>query len=311
MKPVAYLPRRDFLKTTTASLSGLCLMPDIAAFENKERIFRTIPSTGERIPAIGMGSWLTFDVGSSESERAPMRKVLRTFADLGGGVIDSSPMYGSSQKVIGALAEELGVKDKLWVATKVWTNGEQAGKSQIDESVSLFHKWPALEQVHNIRDSKTHIRTLRELKDKGKLKYVGVTHYVDAAHDELAKLIRSEPLDFIQINLSVRGTAAEDYLLPLAADKGVAVIINQPFETKALFRTVGGVPLPPWAGEWDMPNWASFFLKYIISNPHVSCTIPATTQVAHVKENMAAGYAPLPDALTRKKMTTYYNQHTQ
>lgn len=305
------LSRKDFLRTSTLSLAGLCLMPGLTAFEEKERIFRSIPSTGERIPAIGMGSWLTFDVGSSESELAPMREVLRTFTNLGGGVIDSSPMYGRSQKVIGKLADELSVSDQLWVATKVWTNGEQAGKSQIDESVSLFHKWPALEQVHNIRDFKTHFRTLRELKEVGKLKYVGVTHYVDSAHNDLAELIRTEPLDFVQINLSVRGTAAEDELLPLAADKGVAVIINQPFETKALFRTVEGVPLPPWAKEWDMPNWASFFLKFIISNPHVTCTIPATTQVAHVKENMAAGYAPLPDAATRKKMTSYYKQHTQ
>ncbi|WPP53544.1 aldo/keto reductase [Catalinimonas niigatensis] len=306
------LSRKDFLRTSCLSLAGLCLLPDLStAFEEKERIFRSIPSTGERIPAIGMGSWLTFDVGSSESERAPMRDVLRTFTDLGGGVIDSSPMYGHSQKVIGELAEELGVKDKLWVATKVWTNGKQSGKAQIDESVSLFHKWPTLEQVHNIRDFKTHIRTLRDLKEEGKLKYLGVTHYLDSAHDDLAELIRTEPLDFVQINLSVRGRAAEGELLPLAADKGVAVIINQPFKTKALFRTVEGVPLPPWAKEWDMPNWASFFLKYIISNPHVTCTIPATTQVGHVKENMAAGYAPLPDDVTRKKMTTYYNQHTQ
>lgn len=305
------LSRKHFLRTSCVSLAGLCLLPGLGVFEEKERIFRTIPSTGERIPAIGMGSWLTFDVGSSESERAPMRNVLRTFAELGGGVMDSSPMYGRSQKVIGELAEELGINDQLWIATKVWTNGEQAGKYQIEESVALFNQWPALEQVHNIRDFKTHMRTLKELKAAGKLKYIGVTHYLDSAHDELAQLIRTEPLDFVQINLSVRGTAAEDELLPLAADKGVAVIINQPFETKVLFRTIEGISLPPWAEEWNIPNWASFFLKYIISNPHVSCAIPATTQVAHVRENMAAGYAPLPDTATRKKMTTYYKQHTQ
>jgi len=303
--------RRHFLKTAALSTAAVCSTTPLPVLSPKERIYRTIPSSGEQIPAIGMGSWLTFDVGNSEVQRQPMRQVLDTFVSLGSGMIDSSPMYGRSQQVIGELAAELGVTEKLWVATKVWTHGEQAGKNQIEESVKLFKKWPRLEQIHNIRDYKTHIQTLRKLKEKGRLKYVGVTHYVDSAHDDLAKLVRDEKLDFIQINLSVRSTAAEDYLLPLAADKGVAVIINQPFETKALFRTVEGVNLPPWAKTWDIANWASFFLKYIISNPNVSCVIPATTQVAHVKENMAAGYAPLPDEAIRKKMKAYYKLHTQ
>lgn len=294
------ISRKVFLKQSSLSLAGLCLLPYTGKIKPAEQIFRTIPSTGERLPIIGMGSWLTFDVGTSEAERAPMRGVLQAFVGAGGKVMDSSPMYGQSEKVIGQLAHELKVADKLWVATKVWTHGEQSGLSQIDTSVKLFKKQPFLLQVHNLVDVNTHLKTLRKLKEEGQVKYIGVTHYLNSAHQNLANILKEEPIDFMQINLSVSNTAAEDYLLPLAADKGVAVIINQPFHTGALFRTVEGILLPEWAQEWGISTWASFFLKYIISHPAVTCVIPATTQVAHVKENMAAGYAPLPDLKTRK-----------
>ena len=293
------------------STAGLFAAPLLLSAVEKEMVLRAIPSTGEKIPAIGMGSWLTFNVGEKEEQRAPMRQVLRTFVETGGRVIDSSPMYGRSERVIGELADELDVTDKLWVATKVWTSGEEAGNSQISNSVELFGKWPALLQVHNLLDLKIHLKTLRKLKEEGKLKYVGITHYVNSSHEQLSNLLKTEPLDFLQINLSVRNTASEDYLLPLAADRGVAVIINQPFETGGLFNYVQGVSLPPWAKEWGIETWASYFLKYIISNSSVTCVIPATTLVAHVKENMAAMYSPLPDRNTRQKMVEYFKKNAK
>lgn len=303
--------RKAFLQKSILSLAGLYATPLLLHAADREMVFRAIPSTGEKVPAIGMGSWLTFNVGEKEEQRAPMRQVLKTFVESGGRLIDSSPMYGRSERVIGELAAELGVTDKLWVATKVWTSGEEAGKSQINKSVELFRKWPAVLQVHNLLDLKTHLETLRQLKEEGRLKYVGVTHYVNSSHEQLSSLLKTELLDFLQINLSVRNTASEDSLLPLAADRGVAVIINQPFETGGLFNYVQGVPLPPWAKDWGIDTWASYFLKYIISNSSVTCVIPATTQAAHVKENMAAMYGPLPDRNTRQKMVEYFKMNAK
>jgi len=302
------ITRRRFLRQSSWSLTGLMLAPQLSFSNEKpaKQIFRTIPATGEQIPAIGMGSWITFDVGEAEEERAPMRRVLKHFIDLGGVLIDSSPMYGWSERVIGELAEELHVTDELWVATKVWTRGKAAGQQQIENSTRLFRKSPTLLQVHNLVDFQTHIKTLRQLKAEGTIRYLGVTHYLDRSHDDLADLLKKEPLDFLQINLSVRSRAAEDYLLPLAAEKGVAVIINQPFETARLFRLVGDAPLPSWASEVGITTWAAFFLKYIISNPHVTCAIPATSQVPHVKENMAACYGDLPDQKMRQEMVKYF-----
>jgi len=269
-------------------------------------ITRKIPSSGELIPAIGLGSWITFNVGDSENELAPMRNVLGAFVEAGGKVIDSSPMYGRSEKVIGKLAAELNVTDKLWFATKVWTTGESSGKTQIENSREYFKKWPVLLQVHNLQDLKTHLRTLRALKEEGKLKYIGVTHYLDSEHETLANVVKSEKLDFIQVNFSIRSRSAENYLLPLAAERGVGVIINKPFESGALFPAINNVSLPTWSKEWGISSWSAFFLKYIISNTNITCTIPATSQVSHLKENMAACFGPVPDEATRKKMVEYF-----
>ena len=269
-------------------------------------ITRKIPSSGELIPAIGLGSWITFNVGDSENELAPMRNVLGAFVEAGGKVIDSSPMYGRSEKVIGKLAAELNVTDKLWFATKVWTTGESSGKTQIENSREYFKKWPVLLQVHNLQDLKTHLRTLRALKEEGKLKYIGVTHYLDSEHETLANVVKSEKLDFIQVNFSIRSRSAENYLLPLAAERGVGVIINKPFESGALFPAINNVSLPTWSKEWGISSWSAFFLKYIISNTNITCTIPATSQVSHLQENMAACFGPVPDEATRKKMVEYF-----
>jgi diketogulonate reductase-like aldo/keto reductase len=302
------ISRQQFMRQCGLSLAGAMLLPDLSMTANKP-VFRTIPSSGEKIPVIGLGSWITFDVGDSEKEQAPLREVLKLFAESGGRVVDSSPMYGKSEAVIGKLAAGLKLTDKLWFCTKVWTNGEKSGRNQVDNSFRHFQKAPALLQVHNLLDYSTHIKTLRQLKEQGKIKYIGITHYVNSAHDEMARLIRTEKLDFIQIFLSIRNRVAENSLLSLAADHGTAVIINRPFETADLFRAIGNTPLPPFAPDWGIKTWAAFFLKYIISNPQVTCVIPATSKPAHLVENVAAGFEPLPDAAARKKMIDYFIQH--
>lgn len=302
------MKRQFFIKQIAVGSAGLLLPEVLLKQPSSKMIMRSILSTGEKIPAIGLGSWITFDVGNTESELLPVRDVLKAFVDAGGMVVDSSPMYGRSEKVIGQLASELGITNKLWFATKVWTSGERSGKNQIDNSTAYFRRWPSLLQVHNLQDVKTHLKTLRALKDEGKLKYIGITHYLNSQHNELANLVKSEKLDFIQVNVSIRNTAAEDYLIPLAADKGVSVIVNRPFETGALFGTINGISLPDWAKDWGITTWAAYFLKYIIANSDVTCTIPATSNVNHLKENMAACIEPLPDKATRKKMAEYYSK---
>jgi len=300
------ISRLSFLIQTTAGSLSLIFPNVFKDRRSAAMITRKIPSSGELIPAIGLGSWITFNVGDSENELAPMRNVLGAFVDAGGKVIDSSPMYGRSEKVIGKLAAELNVTDKLWFATKVWTTGESSGKTQIENSREYFKKWPVLLQVHNLQDLKTHLRTLRALKEEGKLKYIGITHYLDSEHETLANVVKSEKLDFIQVNFSIRSRSAENYLLPLAAERGVGVIINKPFESGALFPAINNVSLPTWSKEWGISSWSAFFLKYIISNTNITCTIPATSQVSHLKENMAACFGPVPDEATRKKMVEYF-----
>lgn len=296
--------RRSFLaKATLYSAAGFI---PAKTGNMDDLILRTIPSTGEKIPAIGMGSWLTFDVGASASELAPVKSVIKSFYEAGGRLIDSSPMYGRSEQAIGESASQLGINDKLWLATKVWTTGEERGKQQIENSRNLFKAWPKLLQVHNLQDMHSHLRTLRQLKAEGKLKYIGLTHYVNGMHREMTNLVRSEKPDFIQINLSIRNTAAEDYLIPAARDHGVAVIINRPFETGTLFDMIGGAPLPPWAMDYNIKTWAAFFLKFIISNPDITGTIPATSKENHVRENMEACFGLLPDQAGRKKMREYF-----
>ena len=300
------ISRLSFLIQTTAGSLSLIFPNVFKDRRSAAMITRKIPSSGELIPAIGLGSWITFNVGDSENELAPMRNVLGAFVDAGGKVIDSSPMYGRSEKVIGKLAAELNVTDKLWFATKVWTTGESSGKTQIENSREYFKKWPVLLQVHNLQDLKTHLRTLRALKEEGKLKYIGITHYLDSEHETLANVVKSEKLDFIQVNFSIRSRSAENYLLPLAAERGVGVIINKPFESGALFPAINNVSLPTWSKEWGISSWSAFFLKYIISNTNITCTIPATSQVSHLQENMAACFGPVPDEATRKKMVEYF-----
>ena len=265
---------------------------------------RPIPSSGEAIPVVGLGTWRTFDVGPAPAERAPLQTVLQRFVELGGRVIDSSPMYGTAESVAGDLAAELAVTDKLFFATKVWTSGREAGVAQIEQSFRRFRtKRLDLLQIHNLLDWKTQLRTLREFKQTGRIRYVGVTHYTASAYDELERVLRSEPLDFLQVNYSVGEREAERRILPLAAERGIAVLVNRPFSEGGLFQRVRGKALPPWASEIGCESWAQLLLKWVLANPAATCVIPATSRPEHLVDNMKAGVGALPDDKMRTQIS--------
>ena len=269
-------------------------------------VLRAIPSTGERIPALGLGTWQAFDVGDP-ARRGPLREVLRRFVDLGGRVVDSSPMYGAAEAAVGDLAAELGVRDALWVATKVWTTGRAAGVAQMERSLELLRgKGLDLMQVHNLVDWQTHLATLREWKATGRIRYLGVTHYSATGHDALERVMRSEPLDFVQLNYSLAEREAERRLLPLARERGIAVLVNRPLAQGALFAQARGRRLPSWAADFDCASWAQLFLKWILAHPAVTCVIPATRRLPHLEDNMQAGVGRLPDAATRERITALF-----
>ena len=264
---------------------------------------RPIPRTGESLPVIGLGTWQTFDVGSSAAEREPLRQVLGDFIKLGGSVIDSSPMYGRSEAVVGHLAADLNAHKKLFLATKVWTSGREEGIRQMEQSLlRLRTSRIDLMQVHNLLDWRTHLATLRRWKEQGRVRYIGVTHYTESAYDDLAKVIQSEELDFVQLNYSVAERTAERRLLPLAAERGLAVLINRPFAAGGLFRKVSSRPLHAWAAEIECASWAQLFLKFAISHPAVTCAIPATSKIQHLRDNMKAGLGRLPDPKMRERI---------
>jgi diketogulonate reductase-like aldo/keto reductase len=270
---------------------------------------RIIPSTGEPLPVIGLGTWQTFDVAPA---RYPLLKeVLETLYAAGGRLIDSSPMYGRSEEVVGNITSSMPEQNDFFYATKVWTQGASAGKAQIAESFRLMkRKVMDLVQIHNLLDWHIHLPYLRELKEEGKLRYVGITHYQDSSHDDLAKLIRNEPIDFVQFNYSILSRHAEKSLLPLCADEGVATLINRPFGEGSHLRKVTHLPLPSWAADWGIDNWGSFFLKFILAHPAVTCVIPATSDRQHAIENLQAANGALPDVGTLKKMVAYVEQAT-
>jgi len=264
---------------------------------------RPIPSSGEAIPVIGLGTWRTFDVGGSPAERAPLEEVLQRFVALGGQVVDSSPMYGAAESVLGDLGAALAVTDRLFLATKVWTSGREAGIAQMEQSFQRLRvRRLDLMQVHNLLDWRTHLRALRAWKQAGRIRYLGVTHYTASAYDELERVLRSEPLDFVQVNYSLGEREAERRILPLARERGIAVVVNRPFSEGGLFRRVRGQALPAWAAEVGCASWAQIFLKWILAHPAVTCVIPATSRPQHVLDNMTAGTGALPDAATRDRM---------
>jgi diketogulonate reductase-like aldo/keto reductase len=294
------ISRRDFL--------GMMLAAGAVGIGNgttmaETMIQRPIPRTGESLPVIGLGTWQTFDVGPTAAAREPLRQVLGDFTKLGGSVVDSSPMYGRSEAVVGDLTSELNAQKKLFLATKVWTSGKEAGIRQMEESLKKLRASRIdLMQVHNLVDYRTHLATLRGWKEQGRVRYIGVTHYTESAYDDLAKVIGSEELDFVQLNYSVAERTAERRLMPLAAERGLAVLVNRPFAAGGLFRRVSSHPLPAWTAEIDCASWAQLFLKFVISHPAVICAIPATSKVQHLRDNMRAGFGKLPDAKLRERI---------
>jgi diketogulonate reductase-like aldo/keto reductase len=257
------------------------------------------------LPRIGLGTWQTFDVGNDAAARAPLRELLKL---LDGNVIDSSPMYGTSESVAGDLIAELGIRNKLFIATKVWTSGRSEGLRQIETSFKRLRvDVMDLLQIHNLVDAATQTKTLLELKEKKRVKHIGITHYTSSAYAELERWLATGQYDFLQINYSLGERDAEQRLLPLCLDKKTKVIINRPFAEGALFRRTKGKPLPGWAAELGIASWGQYFLKWIVSHPAVTCAIPGTARPDHMKDNLGAGQPPLPNSEQRKKMTAYFD----
>jgi len=301
------LNRRHFLQNLLG-LGAILLPGNRAIGANRPgRIVRTIPATRESLPVIGMGSWQTFDIGANRPALQTRIEILRTFFGNGGALIDSSPMYGSSEEVIGYCLKHLNNTAALFSATKVWTWGKQSGVNQMELSRKLWGvERIDLMQIHNLLDWESHLETLKAMKADGKIRYLGITTSHGRRHDELVKALTNHQFDFVQFTYNIREREAEQRLLPLAKERGTAVIINRPFDGGDLFDAVRGKPLPAWAADIDCRNWAQFFLKFIVSHPAVTCAIPATSRVEHMKENMGAGIGRLPDEKTRQRMIAYF-----
>lgn len=299
------LTRRELLAAAagTAALAALPAWARAAAGKAEPMILRKVPRSGEALPAIGMGTSRTFDVGETPPERKPLAEVLERFFDGGAKVIDSSPMYGRAETVVGDLLAGGGWQGRAFLATKVWTEGRVEGIAQMEESFRrLRTKRIDLMQVHNLIDTGTHLKTLRAWKEQGRIRYIGITHYRLDAFDELARLMKEHPLDFVQLPYSIGVRDAEKQLLPLAAERGVAVLVMRPFEGGSLFAEARARPLPPLAKELGATSWAQLFLKFILANPAVTCAIPATSKPEHMRDNLGALRGPLPDAAQRKRL---------
>ena len=297
------MTRRNANKLIALGASSLFTKPNSIFAAKTHMDKRTIPSSNEKIAVIGLGTWQTFDVGSSSQEREPLKEVLSILTKYGGSVIDSSPMYGRSEKVVGELTTELNLNGSIFEATKVWTSGLNEGISQINNSIKLLEARPLdLLQIHNLLDWKTHLSTLRKLKEKGEIRYLGITHYHEGGYSEMEKIMKSEVIDFIQINYNLAARGANKRLLPLAQDNGIGVLINRPFEGGTLFRKFKGKGLPEWAAEFNAESWGQLFLKFILANEAVTCVIPGTSKPKHMEDNTQAGFGVLPSIEHKKRM---------
>jgi diketogulonate reductase-like aldo/keto reductase len=301
------MTRRQATRLISGIAAGLCWPVRASRAEGKSEfstmLTRIIPSSGEKLPVIGLGTWQAFDVDLTASTRRQLDDVLSRFVELGGRVVDSSPMYGRAEQVIGELTSSLGIREKLFLATKVWTRGEQSGIESMERSLALFRTNRIdLMQVHNLLDVNTHLATLREWKQQGRIRYTGITHYESGALNDIEKLIRSEKFDFLQINYSLMEPDADERVLPLAQERGIAIVANRPFGAGSLFDKVRSKPLPEWASEFDCRSWAQFFLKWIVANPAITCAIPATNKLRHLDDNVQGGIGRLPDAKMRRRM---------
>lgn len=300
------LSRRRSLQMIAAMGAGIALGAGAAA---PAMLTRRIPSSGEALPAIGLGTSQTFDIAVEGPDFDAALAVTRLFVQGGGRLVDSSPMYGAAESAVGRLAVGAGAADRLFYATKVWTRGREAGIAQMQTSMQRMGlKRIDLMQVHNLLDTATHLATLREWKREGKVRYIGVTHYHSGAYAELERVLRAEALDFVQLNYSLAEREAEARLLPLAAEKGIAVLVNRPFADGALFQRVRGKSLPAVAREAGCETWAQYFLKWILGHPAVTCVIPATRNPKHIADNLAAGIGPMPDAQLRTRMSGEFDR---
>ena len=297
------LTRRDLLKlgagAAAAALGGG------AQGAGQALVTRPIPSSGERLPVVGIGT-NRYRTGA-EADIAPLRETLRTFAAAGGKLIDTAPMYGSSEVVLGQLIAGLGIRKQLFIATKVYASGRQAGIEEMNDSFKRLQTGTIdLVQVHNLSDTATQLATMREGKQAGRYRYVGITTSRDAQYDEMEDVLKKEQLDFVQVDYSIDNRSAAERILPLALERGAAVLINLPFGRARLFSAVRGKPLPAWAAEFDCASWAQFFLKYVIGHPAVTVAIPGTRKPEHVLDNLGAARGRLPDQATRRRMEQFF-----
>jgi diketogulonate reductase-like aldo/keto reductase len=306
MEQISALSRRRLLRAVVATGAAALFRPLLASSEQARVLSKPIPSAGEGLPAVGLGSWITFNVGNDRIARDACAQVMRAFFDSGGRLIDSSPMYGSSQEVIGYGLAKLNGPPSLFSADKVWISSGARGPDQIEASRRLWGvpRFDLL-QVHNLLSWEQHLRTLLDMKDAGRLRYVGVTTSEGRRHGDVERIIRSQRIDFVQVTYNILDRQVEERILPLARDRGIGVIVNRPFREGELLRKIGRYPLPGWAAEIGCTSWAQIILKFIISHPGVTCAIPATTRVDHVRENMAAATGPLPDAAMRARMIAH------
>jgi diketogulonate reductase-like aldo/keto reductase len=299
-------PQRRTLLKTVGAAALLAAMPEAIAAP-ADLITRAIPRSGERLPAVGLGTWQVFDVPPARLAETELPAVMKRFTELGGKVIDSSPMYGNAEAAVGALSAAQNSRAALFLATKVWTSGREAGIRQMETSAKLMQAGKTIDlmQVHNLLDLKTHLPVLREWKKSGRIRYLGITHHTQGSHAELERLVKTGDFDFVQINYSLEEPEADVRLLPACAESGTAVLINKPFSQAGMFSRVRGKALPPWCADIDCSSWAQYFLKWIIGHPAVTAAIPGTKLVRHIEDNMAACRGRLPDAATRKKMAAH------
>lgn len=301
------LTRKDFLKLTAGAGAAFALGGADGVLAVPAISRRAIPKSGERLPVVGLGTSRVFDVGGSDEEMAQRRDVLRALFEGGGSVIDSAPTYGNAETIAGQALHQLGLRDKAFIATKISTWGDKEdGLAQMKGAMARWHTDRIdLMQVHNLKGTDMHLESIRAWRDAGRIRYVGITHYLDDAHEELEMVLESEVLDFVQVNYSVVDRHAEKTLLPLAADKGVAVLINLPFGRGGLFRRVRGKEVPEWAADFGANSWGQFFLKYLLGHPAVTCVIPGTSKAKHMIDNLGAGVGPIPDSTQRRKIVQF------
>jgi diketogulonate reductase-like aldo/keto reductase len=297
------MTRREATKIMAGTAASLLVTPSLPAQARGSLLQRAIPSSGEMLPVIGLGTSRVFDVGSSAAEREPLEQVVATLAKMGGKIVDTSPVYGRAEAVTGEIAAKLKLHDKLFLATKVWKTGKTEGIQQMERSLDLLGKSKLdLIQVHNLTDWETQLATLQEWKQHGRIRYTGITHSTTGRQGEVARVLEKERVDFVQINYSLMEREADERVFPVAKERGVAIIVNRPFGRGNLFERVRGKALPEWAAEIDCKSWAQFFLKWIVAHPLVTCAIPATSKPHHMEDNMQACFGRLPDEKMRRRM---------